>query len=108
MTLLVGLGNPTLRYAHTRHNAGFDILDSLVSELNLSFTFSSKHNACLCVYKDFIFLKPQTYMNLSGESVLSTKNFYKTKELLIVHDDLDLDLGVVRFKNGGGMGGITA
>lgn len=47
-------------------------------------------------------------MNLSGESVLSAKNFYKTKELLIVHDDLDLDLGVVRFKNGGGMEGITA
>ncbi len=105
MTLLVGLGNPTLRYAHTRHNAGFDILDSLVSELDLSFTFSPRHNAYLCVYKDFILLKPQTYMNLSGESVLSAKNFYKTKELLIVHDDLDLPLGVVRFKKGGGNGG---
>ncbi|MCQ2779183.1 aminoacyl-tRNA hydrolase, partial [Helicobacter pylori] len=108
MTLLVGLGNPTLRYAHTRHNAGFDILDSLVSELDLSFTFSPKHNAYLCVYKDFILLKPQTYMNLSGESVLSAKNFYKPKELLIVHDDLDLDLGVVRFKNGGATNDTTA
>ncbi len=105
MTLLVGLGNPTLRYTHTRHNVGFDILDSLVSGLDLSFTFSPKHNAHLCIYKDFILLKPQTYMNLSGESVLSAKNFYKPKELLIVHDDLDLPLGVVKFKKGGGNGG---
>ncbi|WQU86632.1 aminoacyl-tRNA hydrolase [Helicobacter pylori] len=105
MTLLVGLGNPTLRYAHTRHNAGFDILDLLVGELDLSFIFSPKHNAYLHIYKDFILLKPQTYMNLSGESVLSVKNFYKPKELLIVHDDLDLPLGVVKFKNGGGDGG---
>ncbi|WP_104713270.1 aminoacyl-tRNA hydrolase [Helicobacter cetorum] len=105
MTLLVGLGNPTERYAYTRHNVGFDILDLLAKDLNLTFTFSKKHNAYVCIYNDFILLKPQTYMNLSGESVLSVKNFYKPQELLVVHDELDLALGVMKFKNGGGNGG---
>ncbi|WP_104761165.1 aminoacyl-tRNA hydrolase [Helicobacter cetorum] len=105
MTLLVGLGNPTLRYANTRHNAGFDILDLLAKDLNLTFTFSKKHNAYICIYNDFILLKPQTYMNLSGESVLSVKNFYKPQELLVIHDELDLALGVMKFKNSGGNGG---
>ncbi|AFI03579.1 aminoacyl-tRNA hydrolase [Helicobacter cetorum] len=105
MTLLVGLGNPTERYAYTRHNVGFDILDLLVKDFNISFTFYSKHNACVCIYNDFILLKPQTYMNLSGESVLSVKNFYKPQEILVIHDELDLALGVMKFKNGGGNGG---
>ena len=106
---IVGLGNPGSQYQNTRHNIGFDILESLVKELGTTFHKQEKFLCDFAAYKQnhstFYFVLPQTFMNLSGESVLKVKQFYKPDSLIIIHDDLDLPLGSVRFKKAGGSGG---
>ncbi len=109
MHLVVGLGNPTSKYENTRHNVGFMVIDYILDHLNpppLPINKSS-FKGFLFKYKNNLFLKPQTYMNLSGESVLAVANFYKidTEDIIVIHDDLDLPLGVIRVKRGGGNGG---
>ncbi len=108
MYLIVGLGNPGLQYADTRHNVGFMLLDQLAAELGLKF---SRHQF-LALYTDgpfeghkIILAKPQTFMNLSGNSIIAVKKFYKMEEVVVIHDDLDLPFGTLRFKKGGGHGG---
>ena len=110
MKLIVGLGNPGKQYEKTRHNAGFLVLDKLCEKLNIEFD-KKKCKAIYAIYmingEKVIIAKPQTYMNLSGESVLSLKKFYDidTKDIIIVHDDLDLPLGKLRLRHSGSSGG---
>lgn len=107
MQLLVGLGNPGDKYRNTRHNLGFLVLENL----SRSFRFEKKYNAEFAKVtidnKSLPCLKPQTYMNRSGESVAPYINFYQLdpKQCLVIHDELDLPFGEVRLKFGGGEGG---
>ncbi|MBU0721306.1 aminoacyl-tRNA hydrolase [bacterium] len=102
--LIVGLGNPGSVYEKTRHNIGFMVIDELKSRHNAS-KLSSSFNGELYKFSEHFLLKPLTYMNLSGESIVTVKNFYKIDKVLVIHDDLDLPFGTLRFKFGGGHGG---
>lgn len=105
--LIAGLGNPGAKYQHTRHNIGFDILDSLANALGIKFEPFAKFNALIAILpsKEIFLIKPQTFMNLSGAAIAPMMNFYKIPTLLVVHDDLDLSLGCIRFKKDGSSGG---
>ena len=104
--LIVGLGNPGEKYKLNRHNVGFLSIDYLIKEFNASYV-SSKFKGELFKSDKFLFLKPLTFMNLSGESVKEVKDFYKIKneDIIVIHDDIDLKLGALRFKRGGSSGG---
>ena len=106
MKLIVGLGNPAKEYELNRHNVGFLAVEYLIDTLNAS-TVSSKFKGELFKSAEFLFLKPQTFMNLSGESVVLVKNYYKidNDDIIVIHDDIDLKLGALKFKKGGGNGG---
>ncbi len=106
MKLIVGLGNPGVKYEKNRHNIGFLALDYLIDEFNSS-KISSKFKGELYKAGDYLFLKPLTFMNLSGESVRLVKDFYKTDndEIIVIHDDIDLNIGALKFKKGGSSGG---
>ncbi len=116
MKLIVGLGNPGEKYAATRHNIGFVIIDEVAKKLGVSkFELKFKGYYTKVKYKgeDIILLKPQTYMNLSGESVGAIINYFKIDldDVLIVYDDLDLTVGKIRFKaksSNGGHNGIKS
>ena len=105
MTLFVGLGNPTDKYKYTRHNIGFMVIDALVDDLPTSSISKPQFKGELYKSGTLLLLKPMTYMNLSGESVRAVCDYYKPEKIVVIHDDLDLDLGSVRFKNGGSSGG---
>jgi len=103
--LIVGLGNPGPNYEKTRHNIGFMVIDELIKKFNASSVSSSSFlGECYKTQNHFL-LKPQTFMNLSGDSVVKVKKFYKIDEVVVIHDDLDLSFGAIRFKKGGGHGG---
>ena len=101
--LIIGLGNPGQTYQNNRHNIGFRVIDALVQDLNAHKQSAFKGE----LYKSsqVLLLKPQTFMNLSGESVKSVLNFYKLTDFLVIHDDLDLPFGAIKFKFGGSSGG---
>jgi peptidyl-tRNA hydrolase, PTH1 family len=103
--LIVGLGNPGVRYATTRHNAGFMVLDELARRNYL--TFRSNKLADETKLGQITLIKPTTFMNLSGQAVQAyqTKLGVKPEEILLVHDDLDMGFGKLRFKQNGGAGG---
>jgi PTH1 family peptidyl-tRNA hydrolase len=108
--LLVGLGNPGGRYEKTRHNIGFMVVDQIALELGIA--VNKKQCQALVAQghisdEKVLLVKPQTYMNRSGEAVLELLNFYKDSisDLIIIHDDLDLEFGRIRFKADGGAGG---
>ncbi len=103
--LIVGLGNPGPDYEKTRHNIGFMVIDELISRHNATKLSSSGFKGELFKFQDHFLLKPLTYMNLSGESIQKVKNFYKIENVVVIHDDLDLPFGTLRFKFGGGHGG---
>lgn len=116
MKIFVGLGNPGAEYAATKHNAGFMLADRLAKELGAE---NWKNNFNALVAETFfegekIFLvKPQTFMNLSGEAVGAIKNFYKVEpeNLIVAHDDMDLPVGKIRLRpkgSGGGHRGIES
>ena len=111
LKLIVGLGNPGSEHIQTRHNAGFWFLDSLAERLSLNFVLDKKFQSEICRYQndnfDCLLCKPQTYMNDSGKAVQALIKFYKipVNKILIVHDEIDLDVGNLRFKIGGGHGG---
>jgi len=105
VTLIVGLGNPGESYSNNRHNIGFMAVDYLVSRLEASNVTKSSFLGDCFKSKDIILLKPTTYMNLSGKSVLSVCNFYKPEKIIVIHDDLDLHFGALKIKRGGGNGG---
>lgn len=109
--LLVGLGNPGQKYSKTRHNAGFLFLDELVKERSLGLSRQARFYGDLAEINDgrdkLYLLKPATFMNRSGQAVSAITKYYKIKpeEILVVHDELDFDIGVLKLKSGGGHGG---
>ena len=107
MLLIVGLGNPGLKYENTRHNIGFKVIDKMVSDLEARDISKSSFYGELYKSNEILLLKPTTFMNLSGKSVLAVKNFYKVDmdNIVVVHDDIDLPFSALRFKKGGGDGG---
>ena len=110
MYLVVGLGNPGKEYEHTRHNMGFDVVDKFVDSLGLTFDkegFKGKYVKAKYMDKDLIILKPLTYMNLSGESIIQAMNFYKIplSNLIVIYDDLDTPPGHIKLKLKGSSGG---
>jgi len=107
MTLFVGLGNPGSQYENTRHNIGFRVIDKLVDDSNARDISKTSFQGKLNRASNSLFLKPTTFMNLSGKSLQAVKNFYKVEldEIIVIHDDIDLPFGAVRFKKGGGHGG---
>lgn len=109
MYLIVGLGNPEPQYLNTRHNMGFDVINKLSNTCDIKVS-KSKFDAFYGVGeikgKKVIIVKPQTYMNLSGESIIKFKRFYKisNKNIIVVYDDMDLKLGNIRLKAKGSSG----
>ena len=109
--LIVGLGNPGADYVNTRHNAGFWFVDCLAQDFSQSFRFEKRFNAEESKIRnneeDVYLLKPLTFMNRSGQSVGAMMRYYKIKpsQILVVHDELDLEPGDNRLKQGGGHGG---
>ena len=111
MILIAGLGNPGKEYEATRHNIGFMVVSSLCEKYNLRPIFESKFNAIVAkgniLGLDTILVKPLTFMNLSGSSILKLLNWYKIniEDILVVYDDIDFNLGEIRFKKDGSAGG---
>ena len=103
--LIVGLGNPGSTYAHTRHNIGFMVIDELIRRTSATAISKASFHGELFKFQDNYLLKPMTFMNLSGRSVIAVRSFYKIDEVCVIHDDLDLPFGALRFKTGGGNGG---
>ena len=103
--LIVGLGNPGSDYAKTRHNIGFMVIDEIIKRFQTTNLSSSSFLGECYKFKNHFLLKPLTFMNLSGNSVVKVKNFYKIEKVVVIHDDLDLPFGALRFKEGGGHGG---
>lgn len=102
MYLIVGLGNPETEYANTRHNIGFDVINKLALKHKIEITksnFKGLYGTGVIEGKKVILLKPQTFMNLSGESIIAIKNFYKInlEDILVICDDIDTD--VRQYKN---------
>lgn len=110
MHLIVGLGNPGAKYDATRHNVGFMALDRLAERHNLALTqqkFHGRYATGFCGAEKVCLLEPETFMNLSGKSVVAASQFYSVapSEIIVLHDELDIELGKVRVKIGGGHGG---
>ena len=108
--IIVGLGNPGIKYERSRHNAGFMAIDHLAMKMSAEIK-RIKHHAlvCRCVIggKDVLLMKPQTYMNESGKAVVDAARFYKTKpeNIIVLFDDISLDPGVIRIRAKGSAGG---
>jgi len=111
MKLLVGLGNPGNKYQKTRHNTGFRFVDALAEKQGLRFTAAPRFQAKTSVWnhngEKILLIKPQTFMNNSGESVAPLAHYYdvQTEDIFVIYDDLDLAAGKLRLKSGGGHGG---
>ena len=106
MTLVAGLGNPDLQYKNNRHNVGFMVIDALLDDHPSSEKITkTQFKGELFKVPSMLLLKPSTYMNLSGESVRAVDDYFKTDQIIVIHDDLDLPFGTLRFKIGGGHGG---
>ncbi len=105
MKIIVGLGNPDGKYKNTYHNVGFSVVDFFAKQKNLKFN-KNKCKADIAVAENFVLAKPQTYMNLSGDSVYELKKYFKAKleDILIVLDDIDQPKGKVRFRLAGSAG----
>lgn len=108
--IIAGLGNPGEIYEGTRHNIGFEVIDQIASAYhfpNFSSKFTSLISSKIIGAIKLTLIKPQTYMNLSGEAIFKVLNFYKieSSDLIVVHDDLDLSLASVKMKVGGGNAG---
>lgn len=110
INVIAGLGNHGIEYSKNRHNIGFMVIDAIAKEYDVTFSnkFHSKFSSFSTQSSNSIFLmKPETYMNRSGIAVLSLLNFFKLSinNVLVIHDDIDLELGKIRVKVGGGSGG---
>ena len=107
MYIIVGLGNPGRKYAGTRHNIGFMVLDNYLKGSSWQKKFNALYTTEIINNEKVIFVKPETYMNLSGNSVIEFINFYKIeyKNILVIHDDLDLPFGKIRVKTNSSAGG---
>ena len=109
MKLIVGLGNPGKKYEKTRHNCGFMAIDYYAQKNNLSFKNgnSGDYSEFTINNEKVILLKPQTYMNLSGECVLKFVKYYNINidDIFVIYDDIDFELGTFKIKKGGSSGG---
>ena len=107
MKLIAGLGYIGDKYCFTRHNAGFMVLDKWALDEGFSFKEDKKLKSFIAKKGDIIFVKPTTFMNLSGEAVRAVMDYYKidVKDVLIIYDDISLDLGKIRFRANGSDGG---
>lgn len=109
MYVIVGLGNPGKQYDKTRHNVGFDVIDMLAKEYGISVT-KIKHKALIgegrVGNEKVLLVKPQTYMNLSGETLIDIYKYYKVdlSNIIVVYDDIDLDVGKIRIRKKGSGG----
>lgn len=109
MYVIVGLGNPGKQYDKTRHNVGFDVIDMLAKEYGISVT-KIKHKALIgegrIGTEKVLLVKPQTYMNLSGETLIDIYNYYKVdmENIIVIYDDIDLDVGKIRIRKKGSGG----
>ncbi len=110
MKAIIGLGNPGSKYLMTRHNAGFLVIDAIAQRNHVS-SFKEEHQALTAKFKldgqDVILIKPQTFMNLSGESVAPLLKYYKIEvsDILVVHDEVDLNFKKIKFQTSRGHGG---
>lgn len=109
MYIIAGLGNPGSKYENTRHNMGFKAIDAMASEFGIDVNrakFKGLIGEGRIGSEKVILLKPQTYMNLSGQSVREIMNFYKIPEdnLIVIYDDFDLPIGSIRVRKSGGPG----
>lgn len=111
MYIIVGLGNPDRQYQNTRHNIGFDVVETIASKNHIAIS-ERKHKALIgkgiVGGEKAVLVKPQTYMNLSGESVREVIDFYKIdekSELVVISDDVSLDIGQIRIRKKGSAGG---
>lgn len=109
MYLIVGLGNPEEEYARTRHNMGFDTINRISENSNIKVNkskFNSLYGIGTIDGKKVILLKPQTYMNLSGNAVRDFMNFYKIlpENIIVIYDDLDIEPGIIKIRKKGGAG----
>ena len=111
LKLIVGLGNPGPEYTETRHNAGFWFVEELAAANGAQFRAEKKFHGEVAKIniagRDIWLLKPQTFMNRSGQAIKSLSSFYRmnAENILVAHDELDLDSGVIKLKMGGGHGG---
>ena len=111
MFVIAGLGNPTKQYEKTRHNVGFQVLDRLAGKYNIEINKKRHHAFCgtgIMEGTKVLFVKPQTFMNLSGESVRRLVDYYQidvAKELLVIYDDVSLGVGQLRIRAKGSAGG---
>ena len=110
MKLIAGLGNPGKEYENTRHNSGFCVMDAIAKELHVDIT-QKKFKSLICMTRiqgeQVLLMKPQTYMNNSGEAIIEAVKFYHidVKDILIIYDDLDLPVGKIRLREKGSAGG---
>ena len=110
MDMIVGLGNPGQRYRHTRHNLGFDVIDALAERYHIILRQREADALCGTGHigpHDVLCVKPQTYMNASGQSVapLVRRYLHRGEQLIVVHDDIDLPVGKIKLKYQGGDAG---
>lgn len=110
MKLIVGLGNPGIEYHNTRHNIGYMVIDSYAKKHNISIEkkkFNSLYQKTKINDVDVLLVKPETFMNLSGEAVKDFVNYFKIdiEDILIIYDDLDLEVGKIRLRDKGSSGG---
>ena len=110
MKLIVGLGNPGKQYEQTRHNAGFRVIDEIAKEWNIAVTnkqFQALTQTHTINGEKVMLMKPQTYMNLSGDALQQAVNYYKTdiSDILVIYDDMDLAIGTIRLRERGSSGG---
>lgn len=111
MYIIAGLGNPDRQYQNTRHNIGFDVVDAIAEKYDIAMG-ERKHKAVIgkgfIAGQKVVLVKPQTYMNLSGESIRAVIDFYKVDEkdeLIVISDDVSLDVGRIRIRKKGSAGG---
>lgn len=109
MYLIVGLGNPEPEYSKTRHNMGFDVINELSEKYNIKVEkkgFDALYGTGIIENEKVILCKPQTYMNLSGESIIQFVNYYKIdiENVIIIYDDIDIEPGIVKLRKKGGAG----
>ena len=109
MKLIVGLGNPEKDYSETRHNMGFNVLNLLAKEYNIDISrnkFEAEYGTGIIENESVILIKPQTFMNSSGRSVIEFVHFYKIplEDLIVVYDDIDIDISNIRVRKSGSPG----
>lgn len=109
MYLIIGLGNPEEEYSNTRHNMGFDTINTLAKKHNIEVTkkkFKGLVGTGIIENEKVLLLKPQTYMNLSGDSLIEVMDYYNldVQDLIVIYDDMDIEKGVIKIRKKGGPG----